>query len=222
MKLIHKILIIIVLTLIALGLFKFFGMKAKEPAVTTTHDQTISDGTITFAVPSKTFGLAVNTDQILVHSYIPPCSEGFNYCLYYKGSDYTGTNFESAGLRIKKRTDLLGEPACLETPPEGFDPKIMPNFFHSDAEYSSSVFSNVGDAAAGHYAVGSLYRLYVVGKTASCYEFETRVGQTQFSNYPAGAIKEFTDSDLKKVQANLKAILDAVALPSGKNNLFNF
>src|SRR5258708_11997428 len=51
--------------------------------------------------------------------------------------------------------------------------------------YTTSVFSPIGDAAAGHYASGALYRLYLQD-SSTCYEFETRLGQTQFANYPAG------------------------------------
>src|SRR5437764_619548 len=72
-------------------------------------DQSISDGTILLNYPSTDFGLAVNPEQILATSYIPPCNPEFNYCLYYNGAEYKGTNFESAGLRIQKRTDMTSE-----------------------------------------------------------------------------------------------------------------
>ncbi|MES2088336.1 MAG: hypothetical protein V4467_05110 [Patescibacteria group bacterium] len=219
-KIIFAILLVVVVGLLLWMPKSEFPPETVTP--TPTSQQIISDGVITASFDSEKFGLATNPDQVLVKAYIPPCDQDFNYCLYYKGEEYTGTNFESAGLKIKNRTDLLGEPKCLETAPEGFDQKKTADLFHSDAEYSSSVFKNVGDAGAGHYASGSLYRLYVVGTPAHCYEFETRVGQTQFLNFPAGTIKEFTAANLQKVQADLEQILDAVALPSKKSNLFNF
>ena len=182
-------------------------------------DMTTSDGTITFTAPSKDFGLAVSEFQILVHSYIPPCSQDFNYCLYYIGTDYDGTNFESGGLRIYKRTDLANERLCLNTPPEGFSSATLPSATKSDNGYSSSVFSDIGNAAAGHYSSGSLYRLYVKSNSL-CYEFETTIGQSQFQNYPAGSIKEFTATDMKDIKMKLFQILNRVTLTSGLDNLF--
>ena len=81
------------------------SIATSTPSATTTA-QSISDGTIAFWYSSDEFGLAVTPEQILDHSYIPPCSDDFDYCFYYIGSDYNGTNFESAGLRVEKRSDL--------------------------------------------------------------------------------------------------------------------
>lgn len=189
-----------------------------QTATTTDIGDTTSDGTITFARPAD-FVLALNEQQVLVRSYIPPCNEGFNYCLYYKGTDYAGSNFESAGLRIQKRTDLSTERTCLTTPPSGFDSGMTPTKQKSENAYSSSVFGNVGDAGAGHMASGSLYRLYV-RSNSKCYEFETRVGQTQFANYPEGSIKEFTQANQAALHAKLVSILQNVSISSGEKNLF--
>ena len=96
---------------------------------------------------------------------------------------------------------------------------MKPASIKSGDNYSSSVFSNVGDAGAGHYAMGVLYRLYIYSNS-TCYEFETRIGQTQFANYPSGAIQQFTDADLAMVQSQFDAILKNISLPSGEKNLF--
>lgn len=189
-------------------------------ATTTSFDKSISDGTITVGYPSAGWGLATNPTQILVTSYIPSCSQDFNYCLYYTGSEYKGTNFESAGLRIQKRADLATERTCTNTPPEGFDASVQPTSTHSENEYASSVFANVGDAAAGHMASGALYRLYV-RSNSSCYEFETRVGQTQYANYPEGSIEQFTTADQAALEAQMQAVLKNISLPSGATNLFS-
>jgi hypothetical protein len=186
----------------------------------TTFDKTISDGTITAGYDSSRWGLATNKEQILVTSYIPACDETFSYCLYYSGKEYAGTNFESAGLRIAKRADLSNERLCLQTPPEGFSASVKPTATHSANEYASSVFSNVGDAGAGHTASGSLYRLFV-RSTSTCYDFQTRIGQTQFANYPAGTIKEFTPANKAAIEAELQKILNDISLPSGAKNLFS-
>jgi hypothetical protein len=208
---------IIVIILILVGGWYLFLSQPAAPSSTatsttpgTTTGQTVSDGTIAFSTPSD-FGLAVTPEQVLVTSYIPPCDQGFGYCLYYSGSDYQGTNFESAGLRIQKRPDLMAEGICLDTPPGGFASSVQPDQTASADTYSASVFSNVGDAGAGHIAQGALYRLFVRASSA-CYEFETRVGMTQFANYPAGSIKEFTDVDRKAVVSKLNAVLKGVTV----------
>jgi hypothetical protein len=182
----------------------------ESPATGMNFDQTVSDGTITISIPSSEFGLAAKKDQILVHSYIPPCDENFNYCLYYNGSAYTGTNFESAGLRIQKRDDLKTQPACLTTQLAGYN-GLVPKTGSADS-YATSVFSPLGDAGAGHYSSGSLYRLFYDNK---CYEFQTRIGESQFANYPAGSIKEFTKTDQSAIQAKLQEILNNITLPDG-------
>lgn len=183
-------------------------------------DQTLSDGLVTFGYFSEEFGLAANPTQILTRSYIPPCSETFDYCLYYIGKKYEGTNFESSGLRIQKRDDLGNEKLCLNTPPGSFDSSKKPDSSKSADKYSSSVFTGIGDAGAGHYASGTLYRLFVKGNS-SCYEFETRIGQTQFANYPAGAVKEFTASQTEDLRSKLTQIIENISLPTGEKYLFD-
>lgn len=199
--------------------------EPQQTATTTTEttlnfDQSISDGTITAVYPSVRWGLATNTSQILVKSYIPPCDQTFSYCFYFTGNDFQGTNFESAGLRIAKRPDLKAERLCLQTPPEGFGSRTTPSATYSHDEYSSSVFSNVGQGAAGHLAAGKLYRLFVRA-SSTCYEFETRVGQSQFANYPAGTIQEFTPVHQAALETELEQILNNISLPSGTKNLFS-
>ncbi len=182
--------------------------------VLTAPSGTTSDGTITFSIPSD-FGLATNQTQILAKSYIPSCDADFNYCLYYTGLAYQGTNFDSAGIRIDHRTDLTTTSACLTTPPTGFT-----NFTPTSTtpgDYSVSEFTPLGNAGAGHYAVGTLYRVEYNG---ACYEFETRIGQTQFANYPSGTIQQFTAADQASLQAEIQTILSGITLPSGETIVF--
>lgn len=170
----------------------------------------VSDGTITFTVPTD-FGVAVNQQQVPTNSYIPPCDPTFDYCLYYTGAAYQGTNFESAGIRIDKRPDLTSENTCLTTAPTGYS-----NFTPTSTtigDYSISEFTPLGDAAAGHFSNGTLYRLFYSG---ACYEFETRIGQSDYGNYPAGTIKQFTSADESSLQSEIHNILDSVTLPSGE------
>ena len=194
------------------------GVDNNLPSVS-SFEQTISDGTITIIYPSDSFGLATNKSQILGGSYIPPCDEIFSYCVYYIGKEFTGTNFESAGVRVGKRVDFVDEKTCLEAPPDGFTEGKTPDNNKTDTEYASSVFLNVGDAGAGHSAKGSVYRLYVK-QPALCYEFETRIGQSQFQNYPSGSINEFTSINQKSLELTLLELIQTISLSSEKNHLF--
>jgi hypothetical protein len=174
---------------------------------------TLAGGEISLEYPAQNFALATDASQVTVHAYIPPCDESFDYCFFYTGSTYTGTNFESAGLRIKLRSDITSERLCLNTPPAGFDSSTLPTKTTSTSLYSASMFTNVGDAGAGHSANGSLYRIFVRAK-ASCYEFQTRIGVTQFANYPAGSIREFTQNDRETLESSLQSILGTLRLSS--------
>lgn len=180
----------------------------------TTSGQSTSDGTITFTVPSD-FGLATNQTQVLTKSYIPPCDPGFNYCLYYTGTAYQGSNFDSAGIRIQHRTDLTTQTSCLTAAPTGYANFTPTSTIAGD--YAASEFTPIGNAGAGHFAKGTLYRLEYNG---ACYEFETRIGQTQFANYPSGTIQQFTDADQVSLQTEIQNFLNGITLPSGETIAF--
>ena len=210
---------IIIVAIIFIAIYVFAPSSTPPVVVVTTPTpagQSISDGTVTLHYSSEQFGLAVNKSQVLVNSYIPPCTEGFSYCLYYNAGAYQGTNFESAGVSMQKRTDLKNENSCITNVPNGFASSISPTAKNSGDGYTSSVFSPVGDAAAGHYAAGSIYRLFVKDST-KCYEFETRIGESQYLNYPAGTIKEFTSEDRMIVAGMLRTVIDAVSVGTNSN-----
>jgi len=175
-----------------------------------TTEQTISDGSITIGYDGGEWGLAVRPDQILVTSYIPPCGEDFNYCFYYRGNTYSGTNFDSAGLRVLKRNDLSTEEQCLSALPDGYT-NMTPQIATSTT-YKTSVFSQVGDAGAGHIASGALYR---VAHSNLCYEFETRIGEAQFTNFPEGTIGEFTAANKQTLEGRLLNLLKSISLSNG-------
>ena len=176
-------------------------------------DQNITNGAITLQYPSADFTAVETSSQITAVSYIPPCDPSFNYCLYYiNTSTYAHTNFESAGLRIQDRTDLTTQAQCLNTSPTGFTGAT--STVASSSDYATSIFPNVGGAAAGHFASGALYRLYYP-TTGACYEFETRIGQSDYENYPSGTIGQFTTSDESAVQGELQEILGTVTLSDG-------
>ena len=172
----------------------------------TADRHVMAGGEVAFNVPED-FGLAVTAEQVLVDSVVPPCRESFDYCLYYNDSRFENTNFESAGVRIEARDDLADEEMCLATQPAGYS-DLTPGRDETDT-YATSIFTPLQDSAAGHTAEGSLYRLW---HSDSCYEFETRLGTTQFGNYEAGAITEFTQDDRRLVEGRLMDVLGGVRI----------
>jgi hypothetical protein len=174
----------------------------------------VSDGKIAFTYDGDRFGLAISNDQ-LPDSYIPACETGFAYCVYYNDGEYDDTNFEAAGVGITKRLDLTTESTCLQTVPDGY--ADLKPVTHDDTNYATSVFAPLGDAGVGHFSKEKLYRLFTMD---SCYEIRTRVGQTQFANYPEGSIREFTAADEAAVTALLDEQLHAITLDDGTTVTF--
>jgi hypothetical protein len=180
-----------------------------ENATTTAPTNTHSTPEVTFSVPEG-YGLAVRQEQVLATSYIPPCDPDFDYCIYHYNDEYAGTNFDSAGLRIERRADLAAAGSCLTAQPSGYE-GLVPETMHHNA-YDTAVFGPVGDAGAGHSASGNMYRL----RTATtCFEFQTRIGMSQFQNYEPGTIEEFTQADRDAVEAQLLQVLNSMTLQDG-------
>jgi hypothetical protein len=204
----NKKVALVIVFLIVLGAFSVLNKKPDSTEISTPSDssQTISDGSIRFSY-SPTFGLATTVGQILASSYIPPCDEEFTYCFYYLGTEYENTNFDSAGLRIERRNDLNTMDACLNTPPRGYT-NMTPRVLTREG-YQTSFFDQIGNAGAGHYSEGALYRLSVDNY---CYEFETRIAFSQFANYESGTIEEFTNIDKSSIHEKIKRILDTLYL----------
>jgi len=179
-----------------------------------SYDQNISDDRIKIEYPSDEFGLAVKSVQ-LPPSYIPACDRGvsdatFGYCIYYKGTEYTGSTLESAGLSIRTRKDLTPT-TCISDPVRNISGPLTPKV-NATSEYTAATYGGVGDAALGHYASGKVYRLLT---DSTCYEIKTQVGRSRFENYPEGAIKNFTDDDEAKMFTRLEKVLSTLTLNSG-------
>lgn len=218
----NKIITIVLIALIVVvayfygssGQPKGVGTATTTPSTGTSVNKTVTtpEG-VTFSYPSNTYGLATTPNQILVLASIRPCDENFNYCLYRSADDLSGTNFESAGLRIQHRSDLVTQQSCLNTLPTGYTG--ITATVSQQSNYATSAFP-VSDAAAGHYSSGALYRLYSSG---TCTEFETRIGASQFANYPAGSIQPFSDAERAQVQTELASLLGSVSV-SGRSIIF--
>lgn len=213
MKRIITIAVIVLVVGVSWIVWKKTPATYENPNEQESPRETIGDGNLNFTYPPH-FGLAVTEEQLLVKSYIPACDPDFDYCFYYHGNEFAGTNFESAGIRIQKRDDLDNEKLCLETPPAGFDATKTPSGFRRESNYSGSIFSQIGNAAAGHYANGEMYRFYL--QSGACYEIETRIGESQFGNYPEGSIKKFGESDRDKVYNKFKYFFNNLTLANGQ------
>ncbi|HZJ10386.1 MAG TPA: Gmad2 immunoglobulin-like domain-containing protein, partial [Trueperaceae bacterium] len=175
---------------------------------------TLAGGDVSMSYPDG-FGLAVNQDQLLVSSYIPVCDEGFDYCIYLASGAYEGTNFDGAGLRVQLRDDLDYEAACMLEQPDGYSG--LEPALEGATDHATSMFAEVGEGAAGHFTNGALYRLYFAD---TCYEFESRVGQTQFANFEPGAVERFEESELAELQGSFAKVIRSVSLPDGRDALW--
>ncbi|MDE1945313.1 MAG: hypothetical protein KGI03_03525, partial [Patescibacteria group bacterium] len=185
------------------------GEQSNPFASGTPAALTLAGGTVSLSYPQGVYGLAVAGEPLLAHPYIPPCDSPFDYCIYRVGADYASTTFESAGIRISRRADLASQASCLSTPPAGYAnaaPITVTN-----PSYAAGAFGPLSDAATGHESSGTVYPLWAGG---SCTEFETRIGESQYANYPPGTIGEFTSSDRQLVEDELSAIMGTVAVGS--------
>ncbi len=182
-------------------------------STSTSSGKSLSFNGVTIYYPQSQFGLAANQQQLPVRSYIPQCDQGFNYCIYYNASTYKGTNFESAGISIKNVTaSLPTSEACMTANPDGYAGASSTVPMTTSPYYSLSVFANLGNAAAGHYATDNIYRLYYGGR---CYEFDARIGESQYANYPAGSIGLFTRNNYDTLQSELNNIIGSITLSQG-------
>lgn len=189
----------------------FYPGRADDSGTTVATDfpqRLTAPGGVSFSYGGD-WGVAITPNQILVDSYIPPCDSNFDYCFYRTGDAYEGTNFESAGLRVKQRVDLATKTLCLSSLPVGYS-GLTPQM-GAGADYATSVFGSLSDAAAGHYATGALYRLWF---DSTCFEFETRIGESQYANYPAGSIEKFSDADRTELFSELESLLHSITIVS--------
>lgn len=166
----------------------------------------VSGGVLLFERPAD-FGLAVHSHQLPRKTVIPACDESFDYCLYYLGEDFTNTNFQSAGIRIEQRKDLKDQRSCLVTPPRGYL-DFQPTIRHDDG-FAISLFEPIQNAATGSYSLGKVFRLAL---GSNCFEFETRIGASQFAFHEEGTIQEFGMDEWNTLESRLNEVLVAIRL----------
>lgn len=145
-------------------------------------------------------------------SYLAVCHSASLLCVTLPPALYKGTTFGAASVEVM----LLPagtEQVCLaggKSP----DPR-----FHANAQNPASpkmiggtrfMHSSSSDAAMNHEITTDTYRGYVHGK---CYQLALQITSTNFSVYPAGAIKEFTLRDRDRVRRDLMQIVDSFRSP---------
>ena len=188
-----------------------------DPSPVDTQDDTtlaLADSAVLITYPDG-FDLAVTPEQVLVDSQVPPCDEGFDYCIYLHADEFADTNFSSAGLGIVARDDLTNEASCMLQQPDGYV-DLVP-IVAGASDYATTMYHGVDQGAAGHHSSGSVGRLYY---DSACYEFETRVAQAQLSNFPSGAVQEFDEADEEATAARLMSVMARVTLPDGRSSLW--
>ena len=219
--------ILIIIVLVIIGGFWYFhahpGTGTNVPTTTATSTTTGTSGLPAQAGPTTTptgltfdpgtYSLAVTAEPLLVTSYIPPCDDGFDYCIYKNDSEFAGTNFDSAGISITHRPDLTTQTLCLQTPPSAYAGSLNPTSKVTADAYAASVFANLGNGAAGHSAIDSYYHLFDRANS-TCTELDVRVSQTAYGNYPTGTIQQFTTADQVQVSSELMNILDTMQVGS--------
>lgn len=213
-----------VLALTVVLVFSATGFASDDGRTVEFH--VAAGGRLVFVRPDD-FGLALHRDQLLVRTVIPPCDEGFDYCLYYLGDELAGTNFLSAGVRIQRRPDLAPEQngtrmseafpgsalACLHMRPRGyveFPPTMIRDGAAGDATFAVSVFAPMQEGAAGSYSEGVLFRLSLDDGT--CFEVETRIAASRFENFPDGAVEKFTEDHRSALIARLNDVVLGIRL----------
>ena len=188
------------------------GSSASADTVDTTLVLAGSEVLISYP---QGFGLATTSGQLPAASQIPPCDDGFDYCIYLDPAEFEGTNFSSAGVRIQQREDLSTEADCVLTQPSGYS-DLLP-IIAGASDFATTMYQAVGQGAAGQVSEGSLGRLYY---DSACFEFETRIAYAQFSNFPAGAVREFDAGARQATVDRLLSVLDGVTLPDGRAGLW--
>jgi len=180
------------------------------PGGTSVVTLSLSGGDVTLHYPADLL-LATAEDEVQASSTIPPCDDGFEYCLYVPQAAYENTNFRAAGMVIRPRPDLSAPISCLLTQPSGYV-GLQPGLAvdqDGSGNLSTARFGDLTDGAAGTYATSEARRLWSGGE---CYDFTVRVVESQFGNYPAGSIEEFTTEDRRAVLGEFFDVLNGLSV----------
>lgn len=184
-----------------------------------------SNGSFQFDYPvSYTFYSSGNIDKVKLLSYIPVCDNNFPRdsdssllaCVVYPKQKYRGTNFEAAAFQASALANATTATECL-TPPQTTESSAPGARTYSAFRIASTNPARVihgvrflhGVAVGtglGHSIASDLYRAFHNGK---CYELTINITQSEFANFPEGAVREFTAKDSQDVFRSLQDVLDS-------------
>lgn len=159
----------------------------------------IGDSNVLLRYPEG-FGLAADEAQLDEATASGACRDGFDYCVYPESSPST---VRSSGLRVSTRPDLGSEAACVLDPnPEFADrlPKVG-----GGGDHATAAFGEVRENSDDGVISVALHRLYFRGH---CFELQTRVVSAD-------------DEASEAAGEGLSAIVERVALPDGRSNLWS-
>lgn len=140
-------------------------------------ERSISDRTVRMFY-TKEYSLASYLYEVPTQFLSSPCAEGFLYCVYYVGSAYDQSNFDSAGFSMIRFPDMFEY--------------MMPSDCVTDKANHTDSYTAGGDVARiesypDHTVTTHSHRL-LVGN--NCYEFVSRISVRND--------QEFDSADLEK------------------------
>ena len=137
------------------------------------------------------FGFSTDYDQVKALSYIPSCDENMVACAFLKKENYSGTNFDGAGVSVNIDSTLNTETKCYNFAVSTNEAQQQV----ADVNINGTNFKSAtgGGGAAGHYDKLQVYRNFHNGM---CYEIAQHVVATQIGNYPTGTVKEFNQDEV--------------------------
>lgn len=161
----------------------------------------LSDMGILFAYPSRAeLYTKERREEVRGLTYIPVCDpDTMSGCVVYgkdafPGSTFSGSAVSFAVLPINETECYSVDNAPLSSGEKVFDTVAFRRY-------------EVGDAAAGHYLKGNIYRGW---KDVRCLEMKSTMTMTNIGVYEPGTIKEFTEAEQAVLFAEMESVLDTI------------
>jgi hypothetical protein len=133
--------------------------------------------------------------EVTLSSFIPVCWNSTVACFLYEGNEYSGTNFEGAGLSINVLRDRRSEKDC-----KTFDRISYPikHTLINGARFDYGVTEGI---ATGHILDGTSYRAF---HENVCFEVTLNFVVGSMGAYDPGTVKPF---DGRKLDTEIKRML---------------
>jgi hypothetical protein len=124
-------------------------------------------------------------------NYAPVCDETTVACFGYTGQDYTGTNFDGAGIAINILRDAKNEQQC-----SNIGSAEYPRMATQLATIHGTTFhvGEIGEGGMSHFQAITAYRAI---RQNVCFEIRTQINSVNIGVYDPGTVKEFDPARLK-------------------------